>query len=79
MPCRYLEPKLMTTIQLILLIVIVFCAGIEVGIISNFNRNRFLIKHDISPKKLGDAIENDQIPLTYSSDINISIEENEKK
>lgn len=68
----------MTTIQLILLIVIVFCAGIEVGI-SNFNRNRFLIKHDISPKKLGDAIENDQIPLTYSSDINISIEENEKK
>ena len=43
----------MTTIQLILLKVIVFCAGIEVGIlISNFNRNRFLSKHGISPKNL---------------------------
>ena len=66
----------MTTIQLILLIVIVFCAGIEVGIlISNFNRNRFLSKHGISPQKLDNVIEQDQLPLNFSSDINISIKE----
>ena len=66
----------MTTIQLILLIVIVFCACIEVGIlISNFNRNRFLSKHGISPKKLDNVIEQDQLPLNFSSDINISIKE----
>lgn len=67
----------MTTIQLILLIVIVFCAGIEVGIlISNFNRNRFLIKHGISPKKLSDTIEHDQLPKHFGN--NISIEINKK-
>ena len=66
----------MTTIQLILLIVIGFCAGIEVGIlISNFNRNRFLSKHGISPQKLDNVIEQDQLPLNFSSDINISIKE----
>ena len=66
----------MTTIQLILLKVIVFCAGIEVGIlISNFNRNRFLSKHGISPQKLDNVIEQDQLPLNFSSDINISIKE----
>ena len=68
----------MSTIQLILLFLIAVCVGIEIGLlISNFNHNRFLIRHGISPKKLGDAIEHDQLPLTFSSDINISIEENE--
>ena len=63
----------MTTIQLILLIVIVFCAGIEVGIlISNFNRNRFLSKHGISPKKLDNVIEHDQLPKVFENQIDIS-------
>jgi hypothetical protein len=44
-------------------------------LISNINRNRFLSKHGISPKKLDNAIEHDQLPLTFSSEINISIKE----
>ena len=57
----------------------VFLLGLIVGLfISNFNRNRFLIKHGISPKKLDNVIEHDQLPLNFSSDINISIKENDK-
>lgn len=66
----------MSTIQLILLFVIAVCVGIEIGLlISNFNHNRFLRKHGISHSKIDNAIEHDQLPLNFSSDINISIKE----
>ena len=64
----------MSTIQLILLFVIAVCVGIEIGLLI-FNHNRFLRKHGISHSKIDNAIEHDQLPLNFSSDINISIKE----
>lgn len=70
----------MTTVQIILLIIVGFCFGVIVGlIISNFNHNRLLIKHGISPRKFESAVELDLIPTDIEDKYNIKDEETKTK
>lgn len=64
----------MNTAITILSYILVGLIGICIGIIiSNFNHNRFLIKHGISPKKLDKAIDCDELNKEFDKDIDIML------